>query len=156
MWQFPLLIHLNAKAIQSCIRERHIVKHGVEWSGFVKGGFVKHGFVKGGFVKGGFVKGGFVKGGFVKGGFVKHGFVKHGFVKGGFVKHGFVKHGFVKGGFVKHDNLKLKRATRKVQIFFRADQTENRAGDNCWFSRDVTKFRTSEILILQKFYFHAV
>ena len=54
------------------------------------------------------------------------GFVKHGFVKGGFVKHGFVK-----GGFVKHDNLKLKRATRKVQIFFfRADQIENRAGNN--------------------------
>ena len=75
------------------------------WSGFVKGGFVKHGFVKGGFVKHGFVKGGFVKGGFVK----------HGFVKGGFVK---LKHGFVKGGFVKHDNLKLKRATRKVRIFF--------------------------------------
>ena len=69
---------------------RHIVKHGVEWSGFVK----------------------------------------HGFVKGGFVKGGFVKHGFVKGGFVKHDNLKLKRATRKVRIFFRADQIENRAGDN--------------------------
>ena len=73
---------------------------------------------------------GFVKGGFVKHGFVKHGFVKGGFVKGGFVKHGFVKHGFVKGGFVKHDNLKLKRATRKVRIFFRADQIENRAGDN--------------------------
>ena len=51
-------------------------------------------------------------------GFVKGGFVKHGFVKGGFVKHGFVKHGFVKGGFVKHDNLKLKRVTRKVRIFF--------------------------------------
>ena len=51
-------------------------------------------------------------------GFVKGGFVKHGFVKGRFVKHGFVKHGFVKGGFVKHDNLKLKRATRKVRIFF--------------------------------------
>ena len=41
-----------------------------------------------------------------------------GFVKGGFVKGGFVKHGFVKGGFVKHDNLKLKRVTRKVRIFF--------------------------------------
>ena len=54
---------------------------------------------------------------FVKGGFVKGGFVKHGFVKGGFVKSGFGKHGFVKGGFVKHDNLKLKRATRKVRIF---------------------------------------
>ena len=26
----------------------------------------------------------------------------------------------------------------------------------CWFSHDVTKFQTSEILILQKFYFHAV
>ena len=36
----------------------------------------------------------------------------------GFVKGGFVKHGFVKGGFVKHDNFKLKRATRKVRIFF--------------------------------------
>ena len=46
------------------------------------------------------------------------GFVKHGFVKGGFVNGGFVKHGFVKGGFVKHDNLKLKRATKKVRIFF--------------------------------------
>ena len=73
------------------------------WSGFVKGGFVKHGFVKGGFVKRGFVK---------------HGFVKGGFVKHGFVKHGFVKGGFVKGEFVKHDDLKLKRATRKVRIFF--------------------------------------
>ena len=51
-------------------------------------------------------------------GFVKSGFVKGGFVKGRFVKGGFVKHGFVKGGFVKHDNLKLKRATRKVRIFF--------------------------------------
>ena len=90
------------------IKRWHIVKHGVEWSGFVKHGFVKHGFVKAGFVKAGFVKAGFVKGGFVK----------HGFVKGGFVKHGFVKGGFVKGGFVKHDNLKLKRATRKVRIFF--------------------------------------
>ena len=69
--------------------------------------------------------------GFVKGGFVKGGFVKGGFVKGEFVKGGFVKHGFVKGGFVKHDNLKLKRVTRKVRIFFfRADQIENRAGDN--------------------------
>ena len=59
------------------------------------------------------------------------GFVKGGFVEHGFVKHGFVKHGFVKGGFVKHDNLKLKRATRKVRIFFfRADQIENRARDN--------------------------
>ena len=27
---------------------------------------------------------------------------------------------------------------------------------NCWFSHDVTKFQTSEISILQKFYFHAV
>ena len=26
----------------------------------------------------------------------------------------------------------------------------------CWFSHDVTKFQTSEILILLKFYFHAV
>ena len=73
---------------------------GVEWSGLewickTWSGFVKHGFVKGGFVKGGFVKGEFVKG-------------------------GFVKHGFVKGGFVKHNNLKLKRATRKVRIFFLA------------------------------------
>ena len=51
-------------------------------------------------------------------GFVKHGFVKGGFVKGGFVKHGFVKGEFLKGGFVKHDTLKLKRATRKVRIFF--------------------------------------
>ena len=33
------------------------------------------------------------------------------------MKGGFVKHGFVKGGFVKHDNLKLKRVTRKVRIF---------------------------------------
>ena len=73
---------------------------------------------------------GFVKDGFVKGGFVKHVFVKGGFVKHGFVKGGFVKHGFVKGGFVKHDNLKLKRVTRKVRIFFRADQIENRAGNN--------------------------
>ena len=61
---------------------------------------------------------GFVKHGFVKGGFVKQGFVKGGFVKHGFVKDGFVKDGFVKGGFVKHDNLRLKRATRKVRIFF--------------------------------------
>ena len=75
---------------------------------------------------------GFVKGGFVKGGFVKGGFVKGGFVKGRFVKGGFVKHGFVKGGFVKHDNLTLKRAKRKVRIFFFAqpDQIENRTGDN--------------------------
>ena len=79
---------------------RHIVKYGVEWTRVDWSGLVKGGFVKGGFVK------------------------------GGFVKHGFVKGGFVKGGFVKHDNLKLKRATRKVQIFFRADQIENRAGDN--------------------------
>ena len=84
-------------------RGRHTVKHGVEWSGVDWSAFVKHRFVKGGFVKGGFVKGGFVK---------------YGFVKGGFVKGGFVKHGFVKGGFVKHDNLKLKRVTRKVRIFF--------------------------------------
>ena len=76
----------------------HIVKHGVEWSGLelickTWTEFVKHGFAKGGLIKGGFVI-------------------------GGFVKHGFVKHGFVKCGFVKHDNLELKRATRKVQIFF--------------------------------------
>ena len=75
----------------------------MEWICKTWSGFVKHGFVKGGFVKHGFVKGGFVKGGFVK---------------GGFVKHGFVKGGFVKGRFVKHDNLKLKRATRKVRVFF--------------------------------------
>ena len=31
-------------------KKRHIVKHGVDLSGFVKSGFVKHGFVKGGFV----------------------------------------------------------------------------------------------------------
>ena len=78
----------------------------------------------------GFVKGGFVKGGFVKRGFVKHGFVKGGFVKHGVVKGGFVKHGFVKGGFVKHDNLKLKRREKNGFFFFRADQIENRAGDN--------------------------
>ena len=66
-----------------------------------------------------FIKhGGFVEGGFVKHGFAKGGFVKHGLVKGEFVKHGFVKDGFLKGGFVKHDNLKLKRSTRKVRFFF--------------------------------------
>ena len=27
---------------------------------------------------------------------------------------------------------------------------------NCWFSRDVTKFQTSELLILLRFYFHDV
>ena len=27
---------------------------------------------------------------------------------------------------------------------------------NCWFSHDVTKIQTSEILILLRFYFHAV
>ena len=53
------------------------------------------------------------------------GFVKHVFVKGRFVKGGFVK-----GGFLKHDYLKLKRAMRKIPIFYRADQIENRAGDN--------------------------
>ena len=26
----------------------------------------------------------------------------------------------------------------------------------CWFSHDVTKFQTSELLILQRFYFHDV
>ena len=57
--------------------------------------------------------------------------MKGGFVKGGFVKGGFVKHGFVKGGFVKHDNLKLKRATRKVRIFFFAQvKSKTVQGDN--------------------------
>ena len=27
---------------------------------------------------------------------------------------------------------------------------------NCWFSHDVTKFQTSELLILPRFYFHDV
>ena len=27
---------------------------------------------------------------------------------------------------------------------------------NCWFSHDVTKFQTSELLILLRFYFHDV
>ena len=27
---------------------------------------------------------------------------------------------------------------------------------NCWFSHDVTKFRSSELLILLRFYFHDV
>ena len=29
-------------------------------------------------------------------------------------------------------------------------------GQNCWFSHDVTKFQTSELLILLRFYFHDV
>ena len=35
--------------------------------------------------------------------------------------------GLVKHGFVKNDNWKLKRETKPVQIFFRADQIGNRA-----------------------------
>ena len=43
-------------------------------------------------------------------------------------KRWIVKGGFVKHGFVKNDNLKLKRATRTVRMFFfRADQIGNRA-----------------------------
>ena len=34
--------------------------------------------------------------------------------------------------------------------------SRNLSHSNCWFSHDVTKFSTSEILILLKFYFHAV
>ena len=47
------------------------------------------------------------------------------------MKGGFVKGRFVKGGFVKSDNLKLKRATRTVRIFFRADQIGKRTIKDC-------------------------
>ena len=119
----------------------HIVKHGVEWICKTWSGFVKHGNLKGGFVKGGFVKHGFVKGGFVK-----HGFVKHGFVKGGFVKGGFVKHGFVKGGFVKHDNLKLKRATRKVRIFIFFAQIKSKTVQGTISAKNITVLKENRML----------
>ena len=33
---------------------------------------------------------------------------------------------------------------------------EGQKNNNCWFSHDVTKFQTSELLILLIFYFHDV
>ena len=88
---------------------------------------------------------GFVKHGFVKGGFVKQGFVKGGFVKHGFVKDGFVKDGFVKGGFVKHDNLRLKRATRKVRIIFFA-QIKSKTVQGTISGKNVTALKENRVV----------
>ena len=68
------------------------------------------------------------------------GFVKHGFVKGGFVKGGFVK-----GGFVKRDNLKLKRATRKVRIYFFA-QIKSKTVQGTISGKNVTVLEENRML----------
>ena len=40
---------------------------------------------------------------------------------------------------------------------YEGDSNVQRAtSKNCWFSHDVTKFQTSELLILLRFYFHDV
>ena len=68
-----------------------------------------------------------------------------GFVKHGFVKDGFVKHGFAKGGFVKHDNLKLKRATRKVRIFLFA-QIKSKTVQGTISGKNVTVLKENPML----------
>ena len=53
------------------------------------------------------------------------------------------------------DNLRIPLEDNLIEIS--AKNSENhKLRINCWFSHDVTKFQTSEILILLKFYFHAV
>ena len=53
------------------VPNKHVVKHGLDWTCKLWTELVKHGLVK-------------------------HGLVKHGLVKHGLVKHGLVKHGLVK------------------------------------------------------------
>ena len=59
---------------------------------------------------------------------------------------GFVKHGFVKGGFVKHDNLKLKRATRKVRIFFFFAQIKSKTVQGTISGKNVTVLKENRML----------
>ena len=57
-----------------------------------------------------------------------------------------------------HYDLRSLNADRTLDIAdaFSHDLRSDATDANCRFSHDVTKFQTSEILILLKFYFHAV
>ena len=50
----------------------------------------------------------------------------------------------------------VSQLTVKSQLTVRPHPNNGKSCDNCWFSHDVTKFQTSELLILLRFYFHDV
>ena len=58
--------------------------------------------------------------------------------------------------------LTVLRKRHNNNLFFEADKNKDTtkialaSSNNCWFSHDVTKFQTSELLILLRFYFHDV
>ena len=64
---------------------------------------------------------------------------------------------FVKFSVLRCRLVLLRFPSREVREHsIEETRTSNMTCTYCWFSHDVTKFQTSEILILQKFYFHAV
>ena len=51
-----------------------------------------------------------------------------------------------------HGQVQPRRKSR--HFFYARALIKRKIMRNCWFSHDVTKFQTSELLILLRFYFH--